>query len=100
MGIAYWLYQPEVWIILGIVLILAELTDGSAIFFLPFGLGALSNALLVSLQSSENLPSVLEFSEWWNMLISWALLAVVALGLLRLIFSFRRRKKDQDINEY
>lgn len=97
---AYWLFQPEVWIILGIILIAAELLDGSVIFFLPFGLGALLNAVLVHQQANAALPSVLLFDQWWQMLISWALFAVLALALLRVILAFRKRGAEADINEY
>ena len=33
-----WTFQPQIWVIVGLVFILLEMTDGSAIFFLPMGL--------------------------------------------------------------
>ena len=40
-SLSYWLYLPQTWIIIGILGILLELTDGSRIFFLPIGLAGL-----------------------------------------------------------
>ena len=37
--ISFWIYVPLVWVIIGIIAILLELTDGSRVFFLPIGLG-------------------------------------------------------------
>jgi membrane protein implicated in regulation of membrane protease activity len=100
MTLGYWLFQPEVWVIAGILLVLAEVLDGSAIFFLPFGLGALANALLVHWQGSAALPSLLVLETWYDTLISLALLALVALLVLRLFMRFRCRTPPADVNDY
>ena len=39
--ISFWIYVPLVWVIIGIIAILLELTDGSRVFFLPIGLAAM-----------------------------------------------------------
>ena len=97
---AYWLYQSEVWIILGVLFIMAELLDGSAIFFLPFGIGALFNAALVRLQAWPDLSILLIFNQWWQMFISWSAFALVAFVLLRIVFFRLRRRQEPDINQY
>ena len=37
----FWMFVPQTWVIIAIIAILLELTDGSRIFFLPIGLAAL-----------------------------------------------------------
>ena len=51
--ISIWLLQFEIWIIIGIIFILLELTDGSAIFFLPLGIGSLILSLYIYLCNIE-----------------------------------------------
>ena len=34
----FWMFVPQIWVIIAIIAILLELTDGSRIFFLPIGL--------------------------------------------------------------
>ena len=100
MNIVFWLFQPEVWIIAGIILIAAEVLDGSTIFFLPFGVGALLNAILIGQQANTSMPDLLIFNDWWEMLVSWAVLALVASLILRMISRYRSKSQDADINEY
>ena len=37
----FWMFVPQIWVIIAIIAILLELTDGSRIFFLPIGVAAL-----------------------------------------------------------
>lgn len=100
MELSYWLFLPQVWLIAGIILILAEVLDGNMIFFLPFGLASLCNSALVSMQGSLSLPGFLVLEEWSDTLIALAIFAVIASLILRLVSRGRARKKDGDINEY
>ena len=44
-----WAFQPETWLILGILLILTDLLFGLNYFLLPLGIGAFLTALMVML---------------------------------------------------
>ena len=45
-----YIFNPTLWSILGLILIVLELTDGSKIFFLPFGLASIANGILIYFQ--------------------------------------------------
>ena len=100
MDIADWLFLPEVWIIAGILLIVAEVLDGGMIFFLPFGIASLLNAGLISQQGSFELPNILTLSTWSDTLISQAVFAVVAVLVLRVVSRLRGKRNEPDVNEY
>ncbi len=100
MELSYWLLLPQVWIILGIVLIAAEMLDTSTIFFLPVGIAALGNAALIALYQNGTLGSWLELEAWDDTLIPLAIMAVTASVLLQLYSRGRRHRKSTDINDY
>ena len=70
--ISIWLLQFEIWIIIGIIFILLELTDGSAIFFLPLGIGSLILSLYIYLCNIELVSESLILETWYfaSLLIS------------------------------
>ena len=47
-----YIFNPTLWGILGLILIVLELTDGSKIFFLPFGLASIANGILIYFQNN------------------------------------------------
>ncbi len=101
--VSYWLYLPQFWVIIGILFILLELLDGSAIFMLPMGVGALLVAALLYGVDHGMLPFELIPDVWYWLLVYWIIAAVGLVIPLRLLN--RRRPKgqssvDDDINSY
>ena len=90
------LYSGNIWLIIGLILAILELTNGTLIFFLPMGLSGLLTGLVLKLQESETLSIFL--SGWAYSLTFWALLSL----LLSLLLNFVVLKKDnsKDINQY
>ena len=54
------LYSGNIWLIIGLVLAILELTNGSLIFFLPTGASGLITGLILKLQENESLPIFLD----------------------------------------
>ena len=91
------LFSGNAWLIIGLVLCILELSNGSLIFFLPMGISGLLVGLLLKLQESGNLSVLI--SDWTWVATIWALLA---LALSLLLNRLMKRKKDDtaDINQY
>ena len=91
------LFSGNAWLIIGLVLCILELSNGSLIFFLPMGISGLLVVLLLKLQESGNLSVLI--SDWTWVATVWALLA---LALSLLLNRLMKRKKDDtaDINQY
>ena len=50
------LYSGNIWLIIGLVLAILELTNGSLIFFLPTGASGMITGLVLKLQANGSLP--------------------------------------------
>ena len=48
------LYSGNIWLIIGLVLAILELTNGSLIFFLPTGASGMITGLILKLQENES----------------------------------------------
>ena len=99
---SYWLFLPQFWIIIGILFIVLEMLNGSLIFFLPVGIGALLNALILYIQENHMLNNESLFhyeiiSVWHHSLISLALFSVIASYSLR---HLTVKKNQKDVNNY
>ena len=90
------LYSGNVWLIIGLILAIAELTNGTLIFFLPTGLSGLLTGLLLRLQENQTLPVLLE--NWAITLTFWGFVSL-ALSLL-LNYVVKQRETSEDINKY
>ena len=53
------LYSGNIWLIIGLLLAILELTNGSLIFFLPTGASGMITGLILKLQENESLPILL-----------------------------------------
>ena len=95
-----YIYNPTLWSIIGLLLILLELTDGSKIFFLPFGLASIANGILIYLQNNGSLNELVILKYWHSPLISLGLLAIGFAVILRLVSSRLKKDDTSDINEY
>ena len=90
------LFSGNIWLIIGLVLAIIELTSGTLIFFLPMGLSGLFTGMLLKLQESESISNLI--SDWTSALIFWAVLSLILSLMLNLIV----KKKDtvKDVNDY
>ena len=103
MDIAIWAYQPQLWLILGIAFILLELYDGTKIFYLPMGLGALVMAVWIYLFNEGAIPHSWLSPVWYFVVLKWALITMVfgvALANWRRLRRGGSTREDPDINEY
>ena len=88
------LYSGNVWLIIGLLLAILELTNGTLIFFLPTG--ASGTGLVLKMQESGSLPILLD--SWSGALTLWAILSfILSLGLN---FIVKRKETSDDINDY
>ena len=99
--ITFLFFLPQTWIILGILLIIADIFLGYDFFVLPIGVSALIISLILYLQtgSFEEMGDFILFNTWHDVAYWFSGLSVVSIILMRLLFKLR--KKDRiDINEY
>ena len=95
----YWVYVTEVWIILGLVLIVADVFLGFNFFVLPIGIAALILAFLVYSENNALFGSIVLFDNWRDVIIWFSALSVASVGLLKIVFQ-RKNKSEPDINKY
>jgi len=90
------LFSGNIWLIIGLVLAIIELTSGTLIFFLPMGVSGLITGTLLKLQESESISVLI--NDWTAALIFWAFLSL----LLSLMLNLLVKKKDtvKDVNDY
>ena len=101
--LSYWLYLPQFWVIIGILFILLELLDGSAIFMLPMGAGSILVAALLYAVDQGMVPIGLIPDVWYWLLVYWIIAAVGLVVPLRLLNKRRPKGQsaaDDDINTY
>ena len=98
MQLSYWLYFAQFWVAIGLFLVILEVTDGSAIFFLPLGLAGLLLGLIIYLVEIALIPTTLVPDKWYWIVVYWVSLSVV----IAFIISFlkHKRKQNGDINQY
>jgi membrane protein implicated in regulation of membrane protease activity len=95
----YWVFVTEVWLILGIALIIADIFLGFNFFVLPVGIAALIIAGLIFGESRELFGSTILFENWKVVVLWFAGLSLVSVGLLKIFFQ-RSKKDEADINQY
>lgn len=98
-------HQPQILLIIALIFVLMELTDGSTIFFLPLGLGAGVMSLYIYLVNETILPPVLLSPTWYGTILLWAVFAlVISLALTRVRKNKARQTSttadSRDINDY
>jgi len=90
------LYTANAWLIIGLILAIIELTNGTLIFFLPMGVSGLSVGLILKAQENEKISIFL--NDWAATTVFWAILALVLSLLLNTLV--KRNTKIKDINNY
>ena len=90
------LFSGNVWLIIGLILAIIELSNGTLIVFLPMGVSGLLTGALLKLQENGTLSNLID--SWSSALIFWA---VVSLGLsLLLNYIVKQKQIKKDINDY
>ena len=90
------LFSANAWLIIGLILAIIELTNGTLIIFLPMGVSGLFTGLLLKLQENGTLSDLI--GSWSSALIFWA---VASLGLsLLLNYIVKKKQITKDINDY
>jgi len=90
------LYSGNIWLMIGLLLAILELTNGTLIFFLPTGVSGLLTGLILKLQESGSLPILVD--SWSAALTLWAILSLIL--SLALNFIVKRKETSEDINDY
>ena len=99
--LTFLLFLPQTWIILGILLIIADIFLGYDFFVLPIGVSAIIISSILYLQkgSFEEFGDFILFDTWQDIAYWFSGFSIVSIILMRLILKLR--KKDRiDINEY
>jgi len=95
----YWIFVPEVWLIFGLILVIADVFLGFNFFVLPVGVASFIISALIYGENNMLFGTLVLFKSWKVVVLYFAGLSLVSVSLLR--FVFQRRKKNQpDINEY
>ena len=102
--ISFWMYVPLVWVIIAIIAVLLELTDGSRVFFLPIGLAALVVAAHLQLVFTNIISSSLLPEAWYWLAMEWMIVSA-AISVLLVVFRTQMMpgdaaSDDEDINRY
>lgn len=96
---SYWVFKPELWIILGIILIALDILFGYDFFVLPVGVSALILSGIIYATVNVWFGEFVPFETWKGVLIWFSVLSIISVGIIR--FFFQRSKKQQpDINRY
>lgn len=94
----YWSFQPELWLILALVLVGADIVFGLQYFVLSIGVAALLLAGVLVAQQNLWFGDALMIETWRNVGIWFAVLSVASVFLIKLLL--RQRRGEPDINEY
>ncbi len=84
------LTDPATWFVIGTILLVIELFDGSLVFFLPTGVAALSISVL-TLLLEIGVPLTL---------VLFAGLSLVFFTATRYYMHFQKKDKTKDVNDY
>ena len=87
-----WLYYYQVWLIISVVFLLLELTDGSLIVFLPIGIGASLMSLFILFFDNASVI------QWYLLFLIWALISAICSFILSKLW--KRGVNNKDINDY
>ena len=90
------LFSGNVWLIIGLIFAIIELSNGTLIVFLPMGVSGLLTGLLLKLQENGTLANLID--SWSSAFIFWAVVSL-ALSLL-LNFVVKKKQVTKDVNDY
>ena len=90
------LFSGNVWLIIGLILAIIELSNGTLIVFLPMGFSGLLTGLLLKLQENGTLSNLID--SWSSALIFWAVVSLALSFLLN--FIVKKKQVTKDVNDY
>ncbi len=91
----HWLFFPEMWLIAGIILIIAEMLIDAAYFLLALGISAIIMSVLLYLQETG---LYIFLDDWADLSILYGVLSIVTILIMKRFLQDRVRKSD--INKY
>ncbi len=94
----YWSLQPELWLILALVLVGADILFGLQYFVLSIGVAALLLAGVLFGQQNLWFGDAVVIETWRGVGVWLAVLSVASIFLIK--FLVRQRRGQPDINEY
>jgi len=97
--ISYWVFQPESWEILSIILIILDISVGLGLFVLPIGVASIILSGVIYAQTERLFGDFIIFETWKGLLIMFAVLSIVSIFLIKKIFQ-NTNKNRSDINQY
>ena len=97
-SLSYWFFQPQFWLIVGILLVIIDIFLLGSSFLLPIGSSALIVSVLVYFDTS-NVWEFQLFDTWQKILLYFGIFSVVSIFIIK-IFIKARGDKGKDINQY
>lgn len=88
--------NSDIWLILAFSLMILEIFEGSLVFLIPAGIGALLIGLLYKLQENHSIEL---FNNWSYALVYWALISLLISFLIQKVFK-KKKSNEDDINLY
>lgn len=95
----YWIFQPQVWLILGVALVALDVMAGLNFFVLPVGGAA---TLLAALLFADQLiwpEQAVLFDDWRTITILFGALSLIGVWAIKRFFK-RSTDDAPDINKY
>ena len=92
----YWLIQPELWLLIGMGFVVGETLFGAAYLLLSLGFASLVVSALLFLQENEIV--VFWLNDWSDISITYGVVSLISVLLLR--FFFQNSVEKDDINKY
>ena len=88
------LENPDIWLVIGTVLIIVEIFIGSLVLFLPVGIAGICIGLIFKLQVNFDFIII---SNWAYALVIWGIISLILSLLLQKYF---KKEDEEDINSY
>ena len=92
-------FVTEIWVILAIALILADLLLGLNYILLPVGIACLIISGMVFLKNNDYMPAFIALEDWHHVGYWFAGLSIVSVAILR-FYARSGQKEEEDINRY
>jgi membrane protein implicated in regulation of membrane protease activity len=88
------LENPDVWLVIGTLLIIVEIFVGSLVLFLPVGIAGMCVGVIFKLQINFDFIII---SSWAYALVLWGIISLI---LSLLIQKYFKKENGKDINSY
>ena len=96
---SFWIFKPEVWILLGICLIILDIFVGLDFFVLPVGISALILSGIIYIQINNWFGEFVIFETWRGVLTGFGICSLISVAIIKFAFQNTGKSKD-DINKY